>query len=91
MSDIAPIGRPLATSPSSSHRLAPSVATEAAPNRGVDSVDLSRAAQFLSKLSELPDVRQDVVDRVKGEIAKGGYDNDTRIDGAINGLIEDLA
>lgn len=59
--------------------------------RGEDTVDFSSRAQWLSKLADLPDIRHDLVNRVKAEIARGTYDNAERIDGALDKLVEDLA
>jgi anti-sigma28 factor (negative regulator of flagellin synthesis) len=91
MSDIAPVGR---TSPAAylngtknvrhangSHR----------PLRGDDRVEFSRAAQLLGKLHDLPDIREDLVERVRGEIAAGTYETPEKIDAAIESLLTDLA
>ena len=92
MNDLGPIGRPSAGAfghngrISTNHRNA---ATPAAPRAG-DEVELSSTARLLSKLHELPDVRQDVVDRVKQEIANGTYETPEKLEAAIGGLIEDL-
>lgn len=91
MSDIAPISRPAAagyTTPGSNGRL--SHADAGPSRRPSDRVELSQSAQLLSKLNELPDVRQDLIDRVRGEIQAGTYETPDKIDGAIDGLIEDL-
>ena len=64
----------------------------ATPSAGAprgDSVEVSAAAQLLAKLSDLPDVRSDLVDRVKAEIASGDYETPEKLDAAIDGLIED--
>ena len=58
--------------------------------RSSDSVEFSKTAQLLSKLAELPDVRQELVDRVRSQIADGSYETDDKLDAALNGLIEDL-
>ena len=56
--------------------------------RGSDRAEFSDAAQLLSRV---PDVRQDLIDRVKGEIDRGTYETDEKIDKAIESLLEDLA
>jgi anti-sigma28 factor (negative regulator of flagellin synthesis) len=63
--------------------------TRSTPGRGSDSVEFSRTAQLLSKLAELPDVRQGLIDRVKGEIAAGTYETPEKIEAAVNGLLGD--
>lgn len=91
MSDIAPIGRPAAAQATRIGRptqSAPSVGET--PTRGGDKVEFSQKAQLLSRLAKLPDIRKDLVDRVKSEIAKGTYDTDDKLNGALDGLLEDL-
>jgi len=90
MSDIAPVSHPAATAPNHSARVTQQPVAAAATLRAADKVELSRSAQLLSKLAELPDVRMDVVNRVKGEIAKGGYESDAKIEAALDRLAEDL-
>ena len=89
MSDVSPIGRPgpaamgRAGHPS---RPAPSAGEQA---RGRDQVQLSHTARLLSKLHEMPDVRQDVVDRVRAEIESGNYDTPAKLDAAVNQMMEE--
>ncbi len=58
--------------------------------RPSDRVELSERARYLSKLASLPSVRTDVVDRVKREIANGTYETDAKIDGAVQGVLDEL-
>ena len=91
MADITPIGRTNgATLNPSARTTKPETATTGGATRGDDSVEFSAAAQLLSKLSELPDVRQDLVDRVRSEIAAGTYDTDDKVDALLDELNEDL-
>ncbi len=55
-----------------------------------DRVEVSAAARLLSRLGDLPEVREDLVARVRGEIEDGSYDTDDKIDAAINSLLEDV-
>lgn len=87
MSDINPIGRPAAPtlgSVRSNDRAATSV--ESSPRQS-DQVELSSAAQLLSRIAELPDVREDVVARVRGEIEAGTYETPDKLDAAIDALL----
>jgi hypothetical protein len=59
-------------------------------DRPSDRVELSDRARLLSKLASLPSVRQDLVDRVKGEIANGTYDTREKMEGAINNMVDDM-
>ncbi len=91
MSDIAPIGRPNLTGINGSgHRPDRLNGHAAGPKRDADRVELSTTAQFLSKLKDLPDVREDLVARVRAQIAAGTYDTEQRVDATIDALAEDL-
>lgn len=58
--------------------------------RPSDRVELSDRARLLNKLINLPDVRRDLVDEVRRSIEAGTYDTPERLDGALNGLADDL-
>lgn len=58
--------------------------------RPSDRVELSDRARYLSKLAALPDVRAELVDRVRREIQDGSYETDEKLDIAIRNLTEDL-
>jgi len=59
--------------------------------RHSDRVELSQHARLLSRLSELPDIRTDLVNRIRQELAEGRYDTDAKLDTAIDNLVaEDL-
>ncbi|MEM6333446.1 MAG: flagellar biosynthesis anti-sigma factor FlgM [Planctomycetota bacterium] len=86
MTDIAPLGRSLATA-----SLAPSKANgtpvaKPAAERGADQAQVSDQARFLAKLAELPPVREDVVGRVKTELQNGAYETPERLDAAVDAL-----
>ena len=91
MSDIAPIGRSAAAATYATQRASTTSTPPPAPTRGSDRAEFSNAAQLLSKLGELPEVRQDLIARVKAEIDAGTYETDEKIDAAIEALREDLA
>jgi negative regulator of flagellin synthesis FlgM len=92
MSDIAPIQSPYAASIDLAARAADKPASvSSAPDRGSDSVELSNAAQILSKLKGPEGVRADLIAQVKAEIAAGTYETPEKLDIAIAGLAEDLA
>ena len=60
------------------------------PPRGADRAEFSDAAQLLSRVNELPDVRHDLVERVRGEIATETYLTDEKIRQAIDSMLEDF-
>lgn len=65
--------------------------TAAGQTRANDQADFSVAAQLLSRINELPDIRTELVARVKAEIEAGTYESADKIDAAIDELAEDLA
>lgn len=94
MSDIAAVvGLGAGRLESSAESIVRPVAQQGQPGRierPSDRVELSDRARLLSKLASLPEIRQDLVDRVRGEIQKGTYDSPDRVEGALNSLIDDL-
>ena len=59
-------------------------------NQPTDQVQISLEARLKSLLEKVPDVRQDLIDRVRSEIEAGTYETDEKVDVAINRLLEDL-
>lgn len=93
MSDISPIGSPRVTdfgTGRAASRNATGAAASPGPGRGRDQVELSQQSQLLSKLAELPDVRQDLVDHVRSQIAAGTYETPEKVDAAVNALAQEL-
>lgn len=93
MTDIAPIGggwvgRALPID-SQAGPVPGNAASRPRINRGSDRVEVSRMASLLNQLREMPDVRHDLVARVREQIAAGDYDTPERIEGAIDGLLAD--
>ena len=64
--------------------------TATSPIRSADRAEFSQAAQLLSKLAEMPDVRQDLIDQVRAEIDAGTYETAEKIDQVLDNLPEDL-
>jgi anti-sigma28 factor (negative regulator of flagellin synthesis) len=55
-----------------------------------DTVEISELATLRSKYAQLPEVRQELVDRVRLEIASGKYETPEKLDQAIESLMEEL-
>ena len=92
MSDVTPVNGAHSPALHASNRLhATGAPAEAGPVRTTDKVELSRAATFISQLLGKNEVRQDLVDRVRGEIAAGTYETPDKIDAAVDELLSDLA
>jgi len=47
-------------------------------------------ADWLNRLSSLPDVREDRVERVRSQLEDGTYDADGKLDAAIDHMIDEL-
>ncbi|MEM6854764.1 MAG: flagellar biosynthesis anti-sigma factor FlgM [Planctomycetota bacterium] len=91
MSDIAPLNGPSAASSYlPSGRIERPAASSTDVSRGSDQIELSDTAKILAKLSDLPEVREDLVARIKAEIADGKYETPDKLDAAIEGLAQDL-
>lgn len=90
MTDINPIARPQHTTLESPSKHKRSENDSSAPARGGDTVQLSNQARLLSKLKELPEVREGLVNSVKAQIDAGNYDTQERFDTAVNALLDDM-
>jgi len=91
MSDISPIGRPDQTPGiQQGQRAQQQPAQNGQPARPSDQVELSNHSRLLSKLRDLP-VREDLVNRVRGEIEAGRYETEAKLDQALEEMGEDLA
>lgn len=91
MSDISPVHRPSAITLDPQVRPSRTQPHADTTTRGEDQVELSNTAQLLSKLRGLPEVRQDLIDRVRASIADGSYETQDKTDAAIDSLLEDIA
>ncbi len=69
-------------------------AQEAAPRPHfleADQLDISREADFLSRVRELPEIRTDRVAEIKAQIENGAYETDEKLDLAVDRLLNELA
>ena len=55
-----------------------------------DRVEISRMAELLGRIQELPDVRTSLVARIRAEIEAGTYTTEDKIDVTVDRLLEDL-
>lgn len=55
-----------------------------------DVVEISTAARLAAKISELPDVRSDLVAQAKAQIEAGTYETPERIEATVDRLMEEL-
>lgn len=91
MSDIAPIGQtPSADYARGVRPQPPQGATPTSRSAAPDKVEFSSRAQIISRLKGLNPIREELVQRVRGEIASGRYETEDKIDAAIDNLAQDL-
>lgn len=55
-----------------------------------DRVEISELAQLLGKYAQMPEIRADLVERIKAEIEAGTYETEDKVDQAVDSLLEDL-
>jgi len=55
-----------------------------------DSVEISLEAKIAGMLAEIPDIRAELVARVKAEIAAGTYETSENLDAAIATMLEEV-
>lgn len=58
--------------------------------RGEDRVELTGSSLYMAKLRELPEIRQDLVERIKAQIEAGTYETPDKVDGAIEAFLQEL-
>ncbi|MCB9838374.1 MAG: flagellar biosynthesis anti-sigma factor FlgM [Phycisphaeraceae bacterium] len=80
---------PISTRPVTGASSAAARSAAEAPRIGrqPDQVELSDRAVLLSRLRELPAVRQDLINQVRAAIERGEYDTPEKFDAAVEKLI----
>jgi len=67
----------------------PTAATSTSTTRPADKLDLSGASHLLQSL-KTNNIRADKVAAVKSQIETGTYEDDHKLNGALDGLLDDL-
>ena len=62
----------------------------AAPQPAGDVVEIADLAKLAARIQEVPEVRSELVERVKAEIAAGTYETPERLEIAVQRLMEEL-
>ena len=62
----------------------------ASPLGGNDELTISTEGDFLSRISDLPEVRQDRVDQIRQQIANGTYETGDKLDTALDRLLDEI-
>lgn len=78
--------------PINSINRAPATQPAAQPDNsaGVDQLDISQEADFVSRIRELPDVRADRVADIRAAIESGTYETSDKLDFAVNRLFDEI-
>jgi len=77
---------------SAPHRIkAPQSSPSPAESRGVDQLDISPEADFVSRVRDLPDIRADRVAQIREQIEAGVYETPDKLDIALNRLLDEIA
>jgi len=61
-----------------------------APYAVGDTIEISQVARLTAAVHELPDVRTELVERVKAEIAAGTYETSGRMEAAMERLLDEM-
>ncbi|MBN2378012.1 MAG: flagellar biosynthesis anti-sigma factor FlgM [Sedimentisphaerales bacterium] len=66
----------------------PAKSAPAETNRA-DQVEISNVARFLSKISQMPDIRAEKVEEIRQVIAQGNYDTDEKLSAALDNFLNE--
>jgi len=73
------------------HASKPPQPTEGGPTATQgDQLDISPEGQFIDRIGELPEIRQDRVDAIRTAIAEGTYDTGDKLDRALENLLDEI-
>ena len=56
----------------------------------VDQLDISHEADLVSRVHDVPDIRQDRVAEIRSQIESGVYETDDKLDGALERLLDEI-
>lgn len=63
---------------------------ETRSSQGVDELDISSEADFVSQARDLPEIRQDRVDQIRAQIQAGTYETSAKLDVALSRLLDEI-
>ena len=90
MTNIHGVPPPIAPRPAEPAGPIPPPNAKVEPPELTDIVEISDVARFAASVQEIPEVRTELVQRVRGEIATGTYETSERLEIAIEGLMDEL-
>ena len=80
---------PQSIGPPHTSRVSPSEArAEGAPIQ--DEVSISDAARLAEQVRQMPEIRQELVDRIRAQIASGSYETPEKLDLAVERLLDEI-
>ena len=90
MTNIHGINPPIAPKPIDATDPVATNNTKVEPPGISDTVEISDVAKLAAKISEIPEVRTQLIERVKTELATGTYETSEKLEIAVERLMEDL-
>jgi negative regulator of flagellin synthesis FlgM len=84
---VQPPGAPRPVEPAAA---VPSTPVNPASQEISDVVEISTIASLAGRIHEIPDIRVDLVQRVRQEIATGRYETPEKLEIAVNRIMDDL-
>ena len=91
MTNVNGIHPPLAPQAIDAVAPAAAAAKPAQAENLADVVEISTVARLAAKVQDLPDIRWELVERIKAEIASGTYETSEKLDIAVSRLMEELS
>jgi negative regulator of flagellin synthesis FlgM len=76
------------SSPHNARISKPSAANQAGQIQ--DELDISDAARLMERVKDVPEIRQGMVDRIRGQIADGTYETQDKLDIALDRLLDEI-
>lgn len=90
MTNVNGVHPPLGPQPAEPVSPAAPIAATGGPTGISDVVEISAAAALAAQVHQIPDVRADLVARVRAEIAAGTFETPERLEVAVERLLDDL-
>lgn len=74
--------------PQQTRAIEPQASTESL--QGMDQIDISPAAELVSQIGDLPEIRADRVAEIRAQIEAGVYETQEKLDVAVGRLLDEL-
>ena len=69
---------------------APQPAARSGQATGADQLDISREAEMISRVREVPEIRTNRVAEIRAQIEAGVYETDDKLDLAVDRLLDEI-